>query len=78
MKFRFLLVVFLLSTYAEAQTYGNEWISYDQKYFSFPVVEAGIYKIDYPTLVSAGVPLSALSSSNFQIFGKDCLMLNKD
>ena len=71
MKFGFLLVVSLISTFAVAQTYGNEWISYDQKYFSFPVVEAGIYKIDYPTLVAAGVPLSGLSSSNFQIFGKE-------
>ena len=71
MKFGFLLVVSLISTFAMAQTYGNEWISYDQKYFSFPVVEAGIYKIDYPTLVAAGVPLSGLSSSNFQIFGKE-------
>jgi hypothetical protein len=71
MKIGILLIVSFFSTFVSAQTYGNEWISYDQKYFSFPVVEAGIHKIDYTTLVNAGVPLSSLNSSNFQIFGKE-------
>ena len=65
------MVVSFFSTFAEAQIYGNEWISYNQKYFSFPVVESGIHKIDYNTLLNAGVPMSSLSSSNFQIFGKE-------
>ena len=34
-------------------------------------MESGIYKIDYSTLISAGVPLSSLSSSNLQIYGKE-------
>ena len=71
MKIGIFLIVSFFSTFALTQTYGNEWISYDQKYFSFPVVEAGIHKIDYTTLVNAGVPLSSLNSSNFQIFGKE-------
>jgi hypothetical protein len=71
MRIGILLLVSFFSTFAVAQTYGNEWISYDQKYFSFPVAESGIYKIDYATLISAGVPLSSLSSSNLQIFGKE-------
>ncbi|MFL2663452.1 MAG: hypothetical protein ACJ0F1_00840 [Crocinitomicaceae bacterium] len=71
MRIGWLLLVSFFSTFAGAQTYGNEWISYNQKYFSFPVVESGIYKIDYSTLISAGVPLSSLSSSNLQIYGKE-------
>lgn len=71
MRIGWLLLVSFFSTFAGAQTYGNEWISYNQKYFSFPVVESGIYKIDYATLISAGVPLSSLSSSNLQIYGKE-------
>ena len=71
MRIGFFLVVCFFSVFAGAQTYGNEWISYDQKYFSFPVVESGIHKIDYNTLLNAGVPMSSLSSANFQIFGKE-------
>lgn len=54
-----------------AQTYGNEWIKYDQKYYSFPVVQSGIYKIDYSILLAAGVPMSSFQSANVQLFGKE-------
>ena len=43
MRIGWLLLVSFFSTFAGAQTYGNEWISYNQKYFSFPVVESGMW-----------------------------------
>ncbi len=54
-----------------SQTYGNEWIEYGQKYYSFSIVNDGIYKIDYNTLISSGIPLSTINTNNFQIFGRE-------
>ena len=54
-----------------SQTYGNEWIEYGQKYYSFSIVNDGIYKIDYNTLVSSGIPLSTINSNNFQVFRRE-------
>jgi len=63
----FLLLIF--SSQSFAQTYGNEWIDYNQKYYSFKIWKDGIYKIDYSTLNNAGIPLNSISPSNLQIFG---------
>jgi hypothetical protein len=55
----------------EAQTYGNEWINYSQKYYSFKVYNTGIHKIDFDALNASGVPLSTILSANLQLFGKE-------
>lgn len=62
-------VLFHVSVFA--QTYGNEWIDYTQKYYSFPVYQDGLYRIDYATLNSAGISLSSINPNQFQLFGKD-------
>ena len=54
-----------------AQVYGNEWISYNQKHYAFPVVQSGIHKIGYDALLSAGIPLTSINADNFQLFGKE-------
>jgi len=69
-----------------SQTYGNEWIQYDQEYYSFKVhpsivvptsfsdasnLETGIYKIDYTALVNSGIDPTLFSSENIQIFGRE-------
>ncbi len=67
-----LLLLFLISAHTVfSQTYGNEWISYDQKYYTFPIVNSGIYKLDYSTLTASGIPLSTFTSQNIQIFGRE-------
>ncbi|MCS6982363.1 MAG: C25 family cysteine peptidase, partial [Flavobacteriales bacterium] len=43
---------------AWGQTYGNEWINYDQVYFKCPVVARGIHRISYSTLQNSGFPLN--------------------
>ena len=69
---RFILVIcFFFSLGAFAQQYGNEWINYNQRYFSFNITQSGLHKIDYNTLTNAGVPLSAFTSANIQIFGRE-------
>ena len=67
----FLFLVFSFESDVLCQTYGNEWISYDQKYFSFPIVNTGIYKLDFTALNASGIPLSTFTSQNIQIFGRE-------
>jgi hypothetical protein len=69
-KYFFYFVFLLLSFPALAQTYGNEWINYSQKYFRIPVTKDGIYRIDSLTLINAGVPLKSVNPKNIQIFAR--------
>ncbi len=70
-KILFLLLISFVSININAQSYGNEWINYSQKYYKFPVVENGIYRITYSQLISAGVPVSSINSPlNMQVFGR--------
>ncbi|MDX2359935.1 MAG: C25 family cysteine peptidase [Crocinitomicaceae bacterium] len=81
-----LLMILTFSGSSFGQTYGNEWINYNQQYYSFQVIPgnsygtnfgdpnsvySGIYMIDYNTLNNAGIPISSFSSENIQIFGKE-------
>lgn len=81
-----LLLLFFISVFSGiAQTFGNEWIQYNQSYYAFKVypatlpyyfgdnhgVETGIYKIDYDALVNSGIPVTTFSTENIQIFGRE-------
>lgn len=72
---RHLLITFLLLlnfvhlTYG--QTYGNEWINYDQRYYSFKIHSTGIHKIDYSLLTTSGIPVGTFNHQNIQIFGRE-------
>jgi hypothetical protein len=66
-----LLLYIFSSTMSFGQTYGNEWINYNQTYYSFKIVNTGVYKLDYSTLAAAGIPLSSFQSQNIQVFGKE-------
>jgi len=48
--------------------YGNEWINYSQVYYKLKVVQAGIYRVTYTDLQSAGMNMSALNPDNLQMF----------
>lgn len=71
---RFLPALFfiLISKLAFSQTYGNEWINYDQQYLKFPVYSDGIYRIQYDALNSSlaaiGISLDDIDPRNFQLF----------
>lgn len=69
-SFKLLLVLSLLITQAWSQPYGNEWIRYNQQYFTINIVERGIYRIDYNTMLNAGVPLGTFDPRSFQIFAQ--------
>ncbi len=68
-----LFFIFIIST-ALCQTYGNEWINYDQQYLKFKVTADGIYRLDQPTLDNAlagiGVSLSSIDPRKLQLFNK--------
>jgi hypothetical protein len=70
--FFYSIFIFLFSSIdIFSQSYGNEWINYNQKYYSFNIVKTGIYKLDYSTLYNSGIPISTFTSNNIQLFGKE-------
>jgi hypothetical protein len=66
-----LLITFLSALSLYSQNYGNEWINFNQKYYSFNVYSSGVHKIDFSTLSSSGIPINTFNSQNIQIFGKE-------
>ncbi|MDX1651753.1 MAG: C25 family cysteine peptidase [Brumimicrobium sp.] len=70
-KLLFVYLIFLLPVWGEAQSYGNEWINYNQLYYKFGITNDGIYRISYQDMAAAGIPVSGISPSQFQIFGKE-------
>jgi flagellar hook assembly protein FlgD len=49
-----------------SQTFGNEWINYNQSYFKIPIFQNGIYRISQADLTAAGI--SGVNPKNFQIY----------
>ena len=68
MRLVFSLILSLSIVIANAQ-YGNEWIEYNQNYYSFKIAQNGVYKIDYNALNSAGFPISSTPTQHFQLWG---------
>src|SRR5690606_11760243 len=66
----FIALACLLSLGALAQPYGNEWIHHDRPYWSFPVWQDGIRRIDSTTLAAAGFPLSTVDPRTIQLFAR--------
>ena len=70
-----ILSVFLFAHNYNAQTYGNEWIDYNQKYYAFKVVNTGIQRLNYSdlnaALISTGDDIATLNTSQFQVFGRE-------
>lgn len=71
MKFLLVISFVFLALFTKAQLYGNEWINYSQQYYYFKVSQTGIHRLDYNTLVNAGIPLATINPKNIQIFGKE-------
>jgi hypothetical protein len=66
-----LLISFFYCFGAIAQNAGNEWINYDQTYYSFDIYQTGLFRIDQTSLAAAGVPVGSFSPQNIQIFGRE-------
>ncbi|MBN2728039.1 MAG: hypothetical protein JXR53_02340 [Bacteroidales bacterium] len=66
-------VLFLLFSFSfalRAQNYGNEWINYSQSYYKIRVGNDGVFRINYSTLVSEGIPITTFDPRQIQIFAK--------
>ncbi len=48
--------------------YGNEWIEENQDYFSFKIGEDGVYRINYSTLIEAGIPVDAIEHTQLKLY----------
>lgn len=70
MKHIYILLLFL-PFLGLSQPFGNEWINYNQQYFTFKVVQEGLYRIDYNTLQNSGVPIGSFLPKEIQIFGRE-------
>ncbi|HHW59800.1 MAG: C25 family cysteine peptidase [Bacteroidales bacterium] len=64
----FYLIIFIITNKLFAQPFGNEWINYNKFYYKIKISSEGIYRIDYNTLVSAGIPVNIIDPRLFQIF----------
>lgn len=68
----FLLILFsLFSLTVFSQPYGNEWINYNQQYYTMKITSTGLYRISFQTLQNAGINPSSIAPQDFQIFGKE-------
>jgi len=64
-------LMLLYSSMGMSQTFGNEWIHYDQTYYAFNIVADGVYRIDYNTLSASGIPLSTITTPQMQLFARE-------
>src|SRR5690606_36689121 len=60
------IVVFIQA--ARAETYGNEWINHDLKYYKFKLVNEGLYRIPKSTLLASGVSESEILGNRVRLF----------
>ena len=70
-KIFLILFVSFCSILIKAQKYGNEWIDYSQKYYTFKIINSGFYKLDYSSLRNSGVDVSQFKTENIQLFAKE-------
>ena len=63
-----LLLLINLTAYSQ---YGNEWIDYNQKYYSFKVVETGLHRISYETIQASGIPINNINLNELKLYGRE-------
>ena len=49
---KLLFILFLYQSSLVFSQFGNEWINYDQQYYSFKVFKNGVYRLDYDLLLA--------------------------
>ena len=70
MKNLLLFLIFCFPFLLIAQNQSNSWIDYSQKYYKFPTVENGIYRIDFEDLNNSVFPLETTDPQHISIFGR--------
>lgn len=67
-KLFFPIFFFLLSYTVYGQTYGNEWIQYNQSYYKIQVTQTGMHRISYDALAASGFPVNSSDPRYFQLY----------
>ena len=62
-----LLFSLLFCKSIQAQTFGNEWINYNQQYFKLKITQKGIYQLSFNDLKTAGFPIN-VNPEKIQLF----------
>jgi hypothetical protein len=65
------ILLFFTAFFSVGQNYGNQWIDYSRPHYKFPVLQTGVHRITYETMLSAGIPVNTINTSEFRIFGKE-------
>lgn len=68
MKYLYSIFLIFFTSFLFSQTYFNEWIDYNKKYYKIPIAENGIYKITYQDLLNSGIFNYAFDPRNIQIY----------
>jgi len=68
--FKFFIFLLLINCFNNvlAQPFGNEWINYQRYYYKIKITNEGIYRINYNTLISAGIPINTIDPRLMQIY----------
>jgi hypothetical protein len=64
----FICLMLIISAMTGIAQYSNSWINFNQKYYRIPVVQDGIYRIDYSALAASGVAVNTIDPRQIQIF----------
>ena len=67
---RLLHIICLIGLFsiAKAQPYSNEWIDYSKTYYKFKLGKTSLYRINYATMIAAGIPSTQLRGTSFKLF----------
>lgn len=70
----------LLGLAVNAQTFGNEWINYEQSYYKIKIAKDGVYKVTADELAIAGVPVANIAVNRYQLFrrGEEVAIATQD
>lgn len=58
---KLLIVISFFVTGLSYAQFGNEWINYDQQHYSFKILQDGVYRITYETMMASGIPVGSIS-----------------
>lgn len=57
------------TSYAQ-QTFGNEWINYNQEYYKISITQDGMYRLSFDQLNNIGFPVNTIDPRRIQLFYK--------
>jgi len=63
-------LLFFIPCILFSQSFTNDWIDYNKQYYKIKVYEDGIYRVDYTTLLNAGIPVGSIHPQQFQVYSR--------